>query len=62
MIGPNADNGPNQLGDYSPLEVPQHVSTVLDGIKAKVSPATRVVYVKGCEVTGEDKSGFAEGG
>ncbi len=58
VIGPNADNGPNQLGDYSPLEVPQHVSTVLDGIKAKVSPATRVVYVKGCAVTGEDKSTF----
>jgi beta-glucosidase len=58
VIGPNADNGPNQLGDYSPLEVPQHVSTVLDGIKAKVSPATRVVYVKGCAVIGEDKSTF----
>jgi beta-glucosidase len=58
VIGPNADNGPNQLGDYSPLEVPQHVSTVLDGIKAKVSPATRLVYVKGCAVTGEEKSTF----
>jgi beta-glucosidase len=58
VIGPNADNAPNQLGDYSPLEVPQHVSTVLDGIKGKVSPGTPVVYVKGCEVTGADKSTF----
>jgi len=58
VIGPNADNGPNQLGDYSPLQVPQRISTVLDGIKAEVSPSTRVVYVKGCEVTGGDKSGF----
>ena len=58
VIGPNADNAPNQLGDYSPLEVPQHVSTVLDGIKGEVSPSTRVVYVKGCEVTGADKSTF----
>ena len=58
VIGPNADNAPNQLGDYSPLEVPQHVSTVLDGIKGEVSPGTRVVYVKGCEVTGADKSTF----
>ena len=58
VIGPNADNGPNQLGDYSPLQVPQHVSTVLDGIKAKASPATRLVFVKGCAVTGEDKSTF----
>ena len=58
VIGPNADNASNQLGDYSPLQVPQHVSTVLDGIKGKVSPATRVVYVKGCGVTGADKSTF----
>jgi beta-glucosidase-like glycosyl hydrolase len=58
VIGPNADDAPNQLGDYSPLAVPQHVSTVLDGIKSKVSPATRVVYVKGCEVTGADQSTF----
>jgi len=58
VIGPNADNGPNQLGDYSPLEVPQHVSTVLEGIRGKLLPTTRVVYVKGCAVTGADKSGF----
>jgi len=58
VIGPNADNGPNQLGDYAPLEVPQHVVTVLDGIKNKVSPGTRVVYVKGCGVVGADRSTF----
>jgi beta-glucosidase len=58
VIGPNADDGPNQLGDYSPKVVPQHVTTVLESIKAKVAPGTRVVYARGCEVFGSDKSGF----
>lgn len=38
VIGPNADDRWNQLGDYSPSEVPQKVITVLDGIKQTVSP------------------------
>ena len=38
----------------------QPVHTILDGIKAKVSPATRVSYVKGCGVKSQDKSGFPE--
>ncbi len=52
VIGPNADDGWRQLGDYSPKLVPQKVITVLDGIKQKVSPGTRVEYVRGCEVIG----------
>ena len=52
VIGPNADDRWNQLGDYSPSEVPQKVTTVLDGIKQAVSPATQVMYAKGCEVIG----------
>jgi beta-glucosidase len=58
VIGPNADNANNQLGDYSPRKVLQHVVTVLEGIKGKVSPSTRVVYFKGCGVFGADKSTF----
>jgi len=60
VIGPDADNRVNQLGDYSPSVVLQHVVTVLEGIKGKVSPATSVVYAKGCGVVGDDRSGFAE--
>jgi beta-glucosidase len=60
VIGPDADNSPNQLGDYSAPVTSQHVVTVLEGIKAKVSPETKVVYVRGCEVMGTDKSEFAE--
>lgn len=58
VIGPNADSAMNLFGDYAPLVVPQHVETILDAIKTKVSPGTRVVYAKGCAVNAEDKGGF----
>lgn len=54
VIGPNADHEKNQLGDYTSIEVLQDITTVLDGIKAKVSPDTQVTYVKGCDVIGDD--------
>jgi beta-glucosidase len=52
VIGPNADDPHNQLGDYTPTTVPQHIITVLEGVKQMVSPQTKVNYVKGCNVTG----------
>ena len=60
VIGPNADDVRNQLGDYSPREIPQHVTTVIEGIKAAISPQTKVTAVRGCEITGTDQSGFAD--
>jgi beta-glucosidase len=50
VIGPNADAPIDQLGDYFPHYVPQDVITVLEGIKNKVSPKTKITYVKGCDV------------
>lgn len=52
VIGPDADAPIDQLGDYHPQVVPQHIVTVLEGLKNKVSPKTKITYVKGCEVTG----------
>lgn len=77
VIGPNADNWRNMLGDYSypahiesmiemskrglfNLRLPEileselksvPVVTVLEGIREKVSPTTKVYYAKGCELT-----------
>jgi beta-glucosidase len=59
VIGPNADHGKNLLGDYVAHTIPQHIVTILEGIKGVVPPATKVLYAKGCGVWGEDKSGFA---
>jgi beta-glucosidase len=50
VVGPNADDEKNQLGDYTASTVLQPVTTVLDGIRAK-APGARVSHVKGCDVT-----------
>lgn len=50
VIGPNADNMYNQLGDYTAPQESGNVFTVLEGIKAKVSSSVTVKYVKGCDI------------
>jgi len=58
IVGPNANSASNLFGDYSAQVVLQHVDTVVDAIKAKVSPSTRVVYAEGCAVNDQNKNGF----
>ena len=58
VIGPNSDTADNLFGDYSPMVVSQRVASILEGIKSKVSPSTRVLYAKGCNINDQDKSGF----
>lgn len=53
VIGPNADNERNQLGDYTSKTILQEIVTVLKGIKAKVLTGTEVLYVQGCNVREE---------
>jgi beta-glucosidase len=60
VIGPDADAPQNQLGDYSPSKVLQHVTTILEGIKTAVPASVHVTYAKGCGVMGDDKGGFTE--
>jgi beta-glucosidase len=68
VIGPNADDDLQQLGDWS-LGSPQHppeagkhprekTVTVLDGIKAVAAPGATVRYEKGCSIVSEDLSGI----
>lgn len=66
VIGPNADAPLHLLGDYayavhmnlSEPDVP--VMSVLEAIKAKVAPTTRVLHAKGCEVVGGTEEGIAD--
>ncbi len=53
VIGPNADDERNQLGDYTSKTILQDIVTVLEGIRAKAAPGTEVLHVKGCNVRGE---------
>lgn len=49
VVGPNADNTYNLLGDYTAPQPEGRVKTVLHGIAQKI-PAAQVRYAKGCAV------------
>ena len=67
VIGPNADSAEALMGCYSFVnhvlahhpEVPAGIAlpSVLDGLREEL-PAARLIAVAGCEVDGEDRSGF----
>jgi beta-glucosidase len=68
VIGPNADDDLQQLGDWS-LGSPQHppeagkqprekTTTVLDGIRAVAPAGTTVRYERGCSIVDDDLSGI----
>lgn len=59
VIGPNADNMYNQLGDYTAPQPRENIRTVLDGIKAKVGEKN-VTYVKGCAIRDTKDNTIAE--
>lgn len=60
VVGPNADNVYNMLGDYTAPQSEKTVITVLDGIRQKVSANTRIMYAKGCAIRDSSKIGFQE--
>ena len=60
VIGPLADDKQSPLGSWSCEGKVEDVVTPLEGIKAKVSPQTKVTFVKGCEIRGEKKSGISD--
>jgi len=60
VIGPLADDSRAPLGWWSGDGKDTDTVTALAGIKAKVSPQTKVTYAKGCDVLGDSDAGFAE--
>ncbi len=60
VIGPNADNERNQLGDYTAKVILQDIVTVLEGIKSRIPQNTIVDYIKGCNVIGNDFNEIAK--
>ncbi|QGA55335.1 beta-glucosidase [Sulfolobus sp. E5-1-F] len=64
VIGPNANDPRNMLGDYTytghlNIDSGIEIVTVLKGIVKKVGEG-RVLYAKGCDIAGESKEGFEE--
>ena len=60
VIGPLGDSKKDMIGSWSGDGRADDAVTLLEGIRAKVSPQTKVVYAKGCEVTGDNTDGFNE--
>lgn len=58
VIGPNADRGYNQLGDYTSPQPEGSVATVLRGLTERLGEE-RVAYAPGCRIRGESREGFA---
>lgn len=58
VIGPNANNMYNQLGDYTSPQEREQIVTVLDGVRAKCSGLSEVVYAPGCRVKDPSREGF----
>lgn len=59
VIGPNADVGYNQLGDYTSPQPKSKVTTVLGGIRSKLANTPeRVLYAPGCRINGHSREGF----
>lgn len=58
VIGPNADNMYNQLGDYTAPQDPDRIVTILEGIRGKCR--AEVLYAKGCAVRDENDADIDE--
>ncbi|MBM3134665.1 MAG: glycoside hydrolase family 3 protein [Chloroflexi bacterium] len=58
VIGPNADEATVLLGNYH--GTPSRSVTPLQGLQARVSPATEVLYAPGCDLLDESAADFAE--
>lgn len=60
VIGPNADNIYNQLGDYTAPQQRNNITTVLDGIKNLIGEKTVVRYAKGCNIRDTTETNIEE--
>ncbi len=60
VIGPNANQIYNQLGDYTSPQPRNQVVTLLDGIRNKLGERCedRILYAPGCRIKGDSKEGF----
>ena len=57
VIGPLADSPKDMLGSWTGDGRAQDAVTLLEGIKAKVSPQTKVLYAKGVAIEGKGVTG-----
>jgi beta-glucosidase len=57
VIGPLADDAQSVIGPWSGDGRKEEAVSLLAGIRAKV-PRAKILYVRGCDVTGDSRAGF----
>jgi beta-glucosidase len=60
VIGPNADESDNLLGDYCANPAQHRIPSILSAIRSTAPSDVFVSYARGCGILGDDRSGFAE--
>ena len=60
IVGPLADNPDDMLGSWCARGDGKDAIGILQGIKQTVGKGVRIRYAKGCEIEGDDRSGFSE--
>src|SRR5579883_1587040 len=60
VIGPNADEPDNLLGDYCANPAQHPVPSILSAIRSTAPSDVSISYARGCGILGDDRSGFAE--
>ena len=60
LIGPLANDQKDMLGPWTGDGDAANAVTLLDGIKAKVSTATKINYAKGCDIDSDSTAGIDE--
>ncbi|MGH9871490.1 MAG: glycoside hydrolase family 3 N-terminal domain-containing protein [Pyrinomonadaceae bacterium] len=60
LVGPLADSQKDMIGSWSGDGRAEDAVTLLQGIKSKVGPQTKINYAKGCENIGDNTDGFDE--
>jgi beta-glucosidase len=60
LVGPLANDQKDMLGSWTGDGDVANAVTLLDGIKAKVSSATKINYAKGCDIDGDATNGIDE--
>ena len=60
VIGPLANSNEEPLGPWHAGGRARNVVTVLDGIKRQVTPQTKVLHAKGCEIDADSGANFDE--
>ncbi|HEY5745940.1 MAG TPA: glycoside hydrolase family 3 N-terminal domain-containing protein [Chryseolinea sp.] len=60
VIGPLADAKKEMIGSWSAAGDGTQAVSILEGIKAAATPATKILYAKGCNINDDTTKGFAQ--